>query len=139
MARTQVTLTLATLFASVLFFSLISCEKKAQSVPAAVAAQSAKYTIRGQVHSLPDPARKGLEELQVQHERIPDYKDKSGKVVGMNSMVMGFPPGEGVKVPDLKVGDKVEVDFEVVWTGKVPYFFTAIRKLPPDTVLDFSK
>ncbi len=139
MARTHVTLTLAALFASVLFFSLISCEKKAQSVPASVAAQSAKYTVRGQVQSLPDPTRKGLEELQVQHERIPDFKDKSGKVVGMNSMIMGFPPGDGVEFPDLKVGDKVEVDFEVVWTGKVPYYFTAVRKLPADTALDFSK
>lgn len=108
-------------------------------MPAAVAAQSAKYTIRGQVQSLPDPAHKGLPELQIQHEHIPDFKDKSGKVVGMKSMVMGFPPGDGVKFPDLKVGDKVEVDFEVVWTGKVPYYFTAIRKLPADTVLDFSK
>ena len=88
---------------------------------------------------MPDPARKGLEELQVQHERIPDFKDKSGKIVGMNSMIMGFPPGPNTKFPDLKVGDKVELDFEVTWNGKVPYYFTAVRKLPADTALNFSK
>ena len=139
MARPQATLPLATLSASVLFFSLVSCEKRTQSVIVETTPQSARYTVRGQVESLPDPSRKGLEDLQIQHERIPDFKNKSGKVVGMNSMIMGFPPGDGIKAPDLKVGDKVEVDFEVVWSGKVPYYFTAIRKLPPDTNLNFAK
>ena len=92
-----------------------------------------------QIDELPDPSRKGLEELQIHHERIADFKDKSGHIVGMNSMIMGFPPGPGVKMPDLKKGEKIEFDFEVVWTGNTPFYFTAIRKLSPETALDFSK
>ena len=130
----------AALFAGVLLFTVSACARKNPPALTPVASiQIAKYTVRGVIEELPDASRKGAQELQVHHENIPTFTDKDGKIVGMHSMIMGFPPGPGLTVPNLQKGDKVELDFEVIWTGKDPFYFTAIRKLPADTTLDFSK
>ncbi len=60
----------------------------------------------------------------IAHEDIPDFKDSHGKVVGMPAMVMRFSApenaifhdqGKDKPVADLKEGDHVVFDFEVLW------------------------
>lgn len=98
----------------------------------------ATYTVRGKVTALPDPAKKGSE-LRVQHEAIDDFRDRNGKVVGMGSMVMEFPPAPGVRIDKLKVGDIVELTFSVWWGETPPWEATRIVTLPADTKLEFHK
>ncbi len=76
--------------------------------------------------------------FQVQHERIPDFVNAQGKVVGMDSMTMPFPLAEGVTTRGVEVGDKVELEFQVDWSpGRRGWWATAIRPLPAETALDF--
>ncbi len=99
---------------------------------------SATYVVRGEVVSLPITG-KPQTELIVKHEAIDDFKDRDGKVVGMNAMEMEFPPAKGVDVRDLKVGEKVAVTFSVWWTQTPPWLATKIERLPPETQLEFRK
>lgn len=93
-----------------------------------------RYVVRGLVVALPDPATPGSE-LLVRHEPIPDYRNRDGKVIGMAEMVMPFPLAEGVALDGIRVGDKVELAFEVSWRPRIDLRVTAIRKLSPETVL----
>ena len=93
------------------------------------------YQVRGVVRGLPR-GDEGDGKMQLMHEAIPGFKNKRGEVVGMQSMTMGFPMGEGVEVGDLKEGDKVNVEFVVTW-GEKPYYITKVEKLPDDTELEF--
>lgn len=97
----------------------------------------AQYTVRGKIAQVPVPGRPQTE-FQVHHEAIDNFADAEGKVVGMGAMVMGFPLGPGVTLDGLAVGDMVELTFPVWWKDGAPdYFVTAIRKLPPETTLEF--
>ncbi|HYD00180.1 MAG TPA: copper-binding protein [Phycisphaerales bacterium] len=96
------------------------------------------YTVRGEVSSLPTTGDKRTE-FRVYHEAIDDFKDKGGKVVGMNAMTMDFPPAKGVDLSNLKKGDKVSLTFSVWWGGSPPWLVTKIEKLPDDTKLVFGK
>ncbi|MEO0586696.1 MAG: hypothetical protein AAF078_03565, partial [Planctomycetota bacterium] len=49
-----------------------------------------------------------------------------------------FPLGEGVSADGLAPGDKVEITFEVVWTGPQPWYATEIAPLPANTELDLT-
>lgn len=115
--------------------SLASCERASPPAPpqpaATIPAAPPKiYTVNGRIEQLPDPAVKGSM-LQVHHDDIPDFVSREGKVVGMNSMTMPFPPAPGVSLEGLAVGDEVELTFEVRW-DRIPFQqATAIRKRPP--------
>jgi hypothetical protein len=98
----------------------------------------ATYRVRGKVTELPIVG-KPSSELRVHHEAIDDFKDDQGKVVGMSAMVMEFPPLKGVDVSQLKVGDKVEIEFSVWWTQLPPWAATKITVLPPETELEFRR
>lgn len=88
--------------------------------------QPAAYTVRARV----DQVQGALWKLQ--HEAIPTFRDKDGKTVGMAAMTMGFAaPAEGTA----KVGDLVEVTFEVRWGDKPPMRVTAVKTLPAGTKL----
>ncbi|MFT3686495.1 MAG: copper-binding protein [Phycisphaerales bacterium] len=76
-------------------------------------------------------------EFRVHHEAIPTFKDKDGKIVGMHSMTMEFPPAKGVDLSKLKKGDKVSVTFSVWWGTTPPWLAVKVEKLPDDTKLDF--
>ena len=98
---------------------------------------SAVYTVRGQIAELLDPSRP-QSEFRIHHEAIDDFANADGRVVGMGSMTMGFPLGPGVKTDGLKAGDIVEITFPVWWKGGASdYYISTIRKLPPETKLDF--
>lgn len=101
-------------------------------------APSAVYTVRGEVTALPEKG-KPQTELMIKHEAIDDFKNKDGKVVGMNSMIMDFPPEKGLDVTVLKVGDKVEVEFAVWWSQSPPWLATKITKLPAETKLEYRR
>lgn len=120
--------------AMALAISLAACRQKPQ-------APSARYTVRGAVASLPiagDPTT----ELRVHHEAIPSFRASwPDGPLGMKSMTMPFPLGEGVSLEGLKIGDPVELTFAVDYDAKsgsvLRYRATAVKPLPADTVLDF--
>lgn len=93
------------------------------------------YTIRGRIEQLPDPAVKGSM-LQIHHERIEDWVNSKGEVKGMNSMVMPFPPIQGVSLDGLAIGDLVEFKAEFDYSRLPPQRTVSITKLPPDTALN---
>ena len=104
------------------------------------------YTVRGEVASVPSPSSP-IDELRIRHEAIPDYADRTGQVVvnskgerGMAPMTMPFPVAEALSLEGIEPGDIVEFTFVVVWGENYPtYEVTAIRELPADTQLDFSR
>jgi hypothetical protein len=95
------------------------------------AREARRYTVRGEVVRLPDPARRG-DEMFVRHEAIDDFVDSSGKEVGMASMIMPFRLPANAQ--ELTLGDKVEIRFAVDWSGPA-FRIERIDKLPPATPL----
>ncbi len=77
----------------------------------ALAEDSHRYTVVGTLKALPGGPR-AANEILVKHEEIPDYRDSSGKVVGMMAMTMPFYLSPKVSVSDLKVGDAVTMVIE---------------------------
>lgn len=74
--------------------------------------------------------------LQIHHERIEDWANSKGVVKGMNSMVMPFPPAQGVSLDGFVVGDLVEFKAEFDYTRLPPQRTVSITKLPPETTLN---
>ena len=66
------------------------------------------FTVHGIVKGLPGAGR-APNELLVKHDPIPEYRDSSGKVVGMAAMTMPFYLEQGVSVGGIKVNDEVEL------------------------------
>ncbi len=92
-----------------------------------------RYTVRGRIEQLPDPARPAAE-LMIHHERIEHFVRQDG-TLGMNEMTMPFPVAKGVALQGLAVGDPVEFTFQVRWGGSPLYQVTEIRELPAGTTL----
>ena len=69
------------------------------------------YTVKGVIRALPGNGR-AANEILVKHEPIPEYRDESGKVVGMMGMTMPFYLSADAPVSDLHVGDKIEMVVE---------------------------
>jgi len=115
--------------ALVFAFALAGCRDEAG--PAAAAD---RYTARGEVVRV--SAAGPTPEISIRHEPIPDFKDRTGAVVGMMAMVMPFPVAEGVSLDGLSPGDKVRFRFAMDWkAGRTQVEF--LEKLPPGTALDF--
>jgi Copper binding periplasmic protein CusF len=95
------------------------------------------YTVRGKVEMLPDPSRP-TSEFVVYHEPIPGFVNPNG-TLGMPAMSMPFPVKQGLSLKLVNVNDIVEIDF-AVWTtpGVRGFEATAVRVLPPTTVLNFA-
>jgi hypothetical protein len=96
------------------------------------------YTVRGRIVELPDPARPASG-LQILHEAIDDFVWKDGRIGGMDAMVMPFTPAAELSLAEFAVDDDVELTFEVRWTASPLSRVIAMRKLPPDTQLEFRK
>lgn len=95
------------------------------------------YTVRGKIVSVPS-AERPVDDLQIHHEAIPDFKHADNVVHGMKSMTMPFPVGESVSLEGIEVGDIVEFTFTTVWGEHYPeYSVTKIVELPADTELNF--
>lgn len=95
------------------------------------------YTVRGAIRQLPDPENPAAG-LQIQHENIPDFADKTGAVVGMKPMIMPFTPAPELDLSGLSLGDKVSFTFDVDWDGSPMIVVTEIEPLPAETELDFT-
>ncbi|MCH8114843.1 MAG: copper-binding protein, partial [Chloroflexi bacterium] len=95
-----------------------------------------RYTTRGRIAMLPDLTNP-TSELRIHHEAIDDFRHGDGSPAPMKSMTMPFPPGPGVSLDGLAIGDVVEFTFEVQWEPTPGMSVTAIRKLPDDTELQF--
>ena len=106
----------------------LACGKAAE-LPAA----DGTYQVRGQVVDVP---REGVGDLTVHHETIPDFRDREGKPSEMESMSMPFAVAPGVSLAGVAPGDKVEMTFEVRWSGDVPLHVVELRELPESTALD---
>lgn len=103
--------------------------------PPAAPATARAYVVRGEVVQRPSPVVAGIEVL-VRHEAIDDFVDASGKVVGMDAMIMPFEVDPSAAPKDLVAGDKVEVRFTMDW--KEPRLrVERIERLPPGTVVTF--
>jgi Cu/Ag efflux protein CusF len=109
--------------------------------PAAAAREgvrTASYTVRGRVTMLPDPA-KPASELMVFHEEIPAFRNPDGSL-GMRSMNMAFAPAPGLSLSGVRVGDPVEITFEVLSdeaSGRLlESRTTRVEPLPAGTPLD---
>lgn len=93
-----------------------------------------RYTVRG-VYRGTTMTPSGPQ-WQIEHERIEDFRMPDGSVEPMDVMVMPFPLADDVPDDPPSTGDKMEVDFEVRWTGpNRGYQLTAWRPLAPDTSL----
>ena len=90
------------------------------------------YTVRGQVTRPPDASG-----LHIYHEAIDDFVGRSGKVEGMDTMLMPFPVAQGVPLEGIQANDKVEVKLHVDWASENPVEIREIRELPPGTKLEF--
>lgn len=130
----------------VLVFSLAACEKQkpapVTNAPADNAAPSAAapepdavYVVRGVVAQIPDPTNP-TREFRVHHERIPDFKNSKGEVVGMNEMEMPFPVSDPKLLDGVAIGDIVEITFADWYKPVRNYKVTKLVKLPADTKLD---
>lgn len=93
--------------------------------------QAATYRVRGVVRSVGDGS------LHIRHEAIPEFRDPSGDVVGMEAMSMEFALDAGVSTDGLSPGDTVAFDLSVDWDAPQPAAITALEALPADTELGF--
>ena len=91
------------------------------------------YYVRGIVIELPSEGR----DLVIRHESIPEFMNRDGEVVGMNSMQMSFPLGAEASLEGIAGGDKVRFVLEVDWDPG--YSIVEISTLAPETELDFRK
>ncbi len=99
-----------------------------------------RYTVRGQVAMLPI-ADNPASEFMVRHEAIPHFVGEGGEL-GMDTMTMPFPVADGLSIDALKVGEKIELTFEVDFDAQskkmVAYRAVAVTAIPAETELDFS-
>jgi len=114
----------------------LSCGGDAPTEAAPQSATANVYVVRGEVVGLPDPAHPTVG-FYVRHEAIDDFKGAEGTIVGMDAMTMQFPPADPSLLEGVAVGDKVELTYRVDWHGDPMQIFTELRKLPPETELEF--
>ena len=98
----------------------------------APAAEPERYTVRG-VFKAYDEASK---QMAIQHEAIPDFKNREGEKVGMMTMQMSFRTGEGVDAKSLTAEDKIQFEFVVEWDQKPAIKVLKFEKLPAETELE---
>lgn len=89
------------------------------------------YQVRGVLVSIDAERSK----VNIQHEEIPDFKDSTGKVVGMSTMTMPFHVAPSVDLTSFTSGDKVTFTLEVRWETKRELLIPEMNKLAADTEL----
>jgi hypothetical protein len=119
--------------AAVLFLSLAGEGCRRQSTPPPLPPADQTYTTRGLIETLPQEPGGPLE---VHHERIADFQDRHGEVVGMDPMIMPFVPAAGVDLSGLAPGDPVEFTWEMRWNARPNALIVKLTKLPAGTALE---
>ena len=88
-----------------------------------------QYTVKGIIRAI--PAGQGPQrEIIIRHEEVPDYRDDTGKVVGMHSMTMPFYLSPDLSPEGLKVGDEVEFTLATWLKPQFKELVTKIGKIP---------
>ena len=134
MKRNMKTQIIASVAALAFWLASLGCGEKAAEITPA----EDTYTVRGTLVELPAPGA-AKPEILIEHVAIDNFRNAQGEVVGMNSMVMPFPPAPGLSLEGLKVDDPVEFTFEMRWKAQPRIQLTKIAPLPPGTVLEFGK
>lgn len=124
--------------ALVLSFLLLGCRGgSTEAAPKEVETQATRaadqtYQVRGLLVSIDAERSK----VDIQHEEIADFKDGTGKVVGMSKMTMPFHVAPAVELASFTTGDKVAFTLEVRWETKRELLIPQMNKLAADTELD---
>ena len=93
------------------------------------------YTTRGRISTIPTPDSPASE-LTITHEPLPGFTNRKGEVVGMGSHAMPFGAvAPGVLPAQLRVGDIIEMTYEVRWDSRPRTLITAMKILPEGTEL----
>jgi Cu/Ag efflux protein CusF len=124
------------LSAVLLLSCALSCGGEAPADATSQSTTASVYVVRGEVVGLPDPAYPTVG-FYVRHEAIDDFRAADGTIAGMNAMTMQFPLTDPSLLQGVNVGDKVELTYLVDWHGEPMQDVTALRKLAPDTELEF--
>lgn len=95
-------------------------------------APASSYSTRGLIKAV-SPV-----DISIHHERIPDFKDRSGEPVGMDSMTMPFGTAPDLATDELEKGKKIEFTFDVDFSRKPMLQITSAEVLPDDTELELS-
>jgi len=95
-----------------------------------------RYAVRGEIVQVGVAGAGAGAQLLVRHEAIDDFVDSSGKVVGMDAMVMPFDVSPPLSASGLSAGDKVAIRFSMDWKAS-RLRVEAIERLPADTALRF--
>jgi hypothetical protein len=69
---------------------------------------------------------------------MPDFKDRTGAVVGMSPMVMPFRAGKDVPLEGIAKGDKIRFRFSMDWEAN-RLEIESLEELPGETVLEFAR
>lgn len=122
--------------------ALWSCRKSdagsAEQKPANIVAH--EYTTRAIVALIPS-SENPTAAFTVRHEPIPHFMGENG-ALGMPAMEMPFPLKPGVSLDGIKLGNKIELTFEVEYDTALKrptaYAVTRVARLPDDTRLNFA-
>lgn len=85
-----------------------------------------EYTVTGDVVRLP---AEGQREIIIKHDKIIDYRDSTGNVVGMNAMTMPFWLSDPALAKNLKPGDRVQFTLKSQWHPMPSEQITAIHRM----------
>jgi Cu/Ag efflux protein CusF len=96
----------------------------------ASAQDKAVYHVNGVIKALPGNGR-AANEVLIKHDPIPEYRDISGKVVGMHGMTMPFYLAAEVSIAELSIGDAVSFELSAAWKPTFVEKITSIRKVDP--------
>ncbi len=123
-------------FASCCALAVALCHVACGKPPAAPAKPVDSYAMRGEIVRLPQP---GEREIAIRHEAVPDFRDESGKVVGMGAMTMPFtlaPDLPATAMAGLVPGDRIAFTLEMHWqeTSEIARI-SRLERLPAGTVL----
>ena len=111
----------------------VSCSRP----PEAPAVTVESYAMRGEVVRLPAA---GSREMAIRHEAVPDFRDETGKVVGMEAMTMPFTLVQGVGIDALAPGDKIAFTLEMRWRDPREIArISRVERLPAGTLLSWEK
>ena len=99
--------------------------------------QPDRYNAQGVVISV-EAADQGAKRVTILHEAITDFKDPSGKVVGMSPMPMTFMAAPGLSTSGINPQSKVRFTFEVHWDSHERLILKEIHSIDAATQLDLN-
>lgn len=104
--------------------------------PAAPTRPPERYAMRGEILRMPQA---GEREIVIRHEAVPDLRDETGKVVGMEAMTMPFTLASDLpesSIAGLAPGDRIAFTLEMNWQASSDIArVISVEKLPAGTSL----